>query len=239
MNRIKLDSTKLKPIRKMDLSMTSYNIEMTEITGGTFWRAFTPEQVAGKEEIKASGLEEKEKMMQVFPPIDLKETRIRTLGKALGPVWVRVSGTWATSTYYDFDGHTDGETPKGFKSVLTKKQWDNVLDYVKEIGGKLLVSVANCSGVHNEDGTLNLDQARILFEYSKEYGVPINAAEFMNEPNLLAMSGAPEGYTLEEFCRDQDAFFEMVRNEFPEVILVGPSSTCDKDESHNEKAEVL
>lgn len=239
MNRIKLDSTKLKPIRKMDLSMTSYNIEMTEITGGTFWRAFTPEQVAGKEEIKASGLEEKEKMMQVFPQIDLKETRIRTLGKALGPVWVRVSGTWATSTYYDFDGHTDGETPKGFKSVLTKKQWDNVLDYVKEIGGKLLVSVANCSGVHNEDGTLNLDQARILFEYSKEYGVPINAAEFMNEPNLLAMSGAPEGYTLEEFCRDQDAFFEMVRNEFPEVILVGPSSTCDKDESQNEKAEVL
>ena len=108
---------------------------------------------------------------------------------------------------------------------------------MKEIGGKLLVSVANCSGVHNEDGTLNLDQARILFEYSKEYGVPINAAEFMNEPNLLAMSGAPEGYTLEEFCRDQDAFFEMVRNEFPEVILVGPSSTCDKDESRRMKRQ--
>ena len=146
MERIELNPKKLTVLRKMDSAITSYNIEMTEVTGGTFWKAFTPEQVAGTEEISASGLADKEKMMQVFPPINLKEPRIRTLGSALGPVWVRVSGTWATSTYYDFDGHTCGSVPKGFQSVLTKKQWDDVLDYVKAIGGKLLVSVANCSG---------------------------------------------------------------------------------------------
>ncbi len=239
MERIELNPKKLTVLRKMDSAITSYNIEMTEVTGGTFWRAFTPEQVAGTEEISASGLADKEKMMQVFPPINLKEPRIRTLGSALGPVWVRVSGTWATSTYYDFDGHTCGSVPKGFQSVLTKKQWDDVLDYVKAIGGKLLVSVANCSGVHREDGTLDLEQARMLFTYSREYGVPISAAEFMNEPNLLKMSGAPEEYGLEQFCRDQDAFFAMLKKEFPEVLLVGPAATCDKEESLGEAAQVL
>jgi len=29
--------------------LVSYNIEMTEITGGTFWRAYTPEQISGTE----------------------------------------------------------------------------------------------------------------------------------------------------------------------------------------------
>ena len=239
MEKITLNQKKLTVLHKMDSAITSYNIEMTEVTGGTFWKAFTPGQVAGTEEISAAGLADKEKMMQVFPPVDLKEPRIRTLGKALGPVWVRVSGTWATSTYYDFDGHTKGIAPEGFQSVLTKAQWDSVLDYVKEIGGKLLVSVANCPGVHKEDNTLDLEQARMLFAYSRQYGVPISAAEFMNEPNRLAMSGAPEGYGLEDFCRDQDAFFTMLKEEFPEVLLVGPAATCDKEESLGEAAAVL
>ena len=239
MEHVVLNPNKLTPLHKMDLAITSYNIEMTEVTGGTFWRAFTPEQVAGKEPIFSAGLNDREHMMQLFPPINLKEPRIRTLGKALGPVWVRVSGTWATSTYYDFDGHTNGIAPQGYQSVMTKEQWDGVLDYVREIGGKLLVSVANCEGTHNEDGTWNPEQARMLFSYSREYGVPISAAEFMNEPNLLSMSGAPKGYGLNDFCRDQDAFFTLLKEEFPETLLVGPAATCDKDESQGEKAAVL
>ena len=37
-------------IRHVDPRLMSYNIEMTEITGGTFWKAYTPEQIAGTEE---------------------------------------------------------------------------------------------------------------------------------------------------------------------------------------------
>ena len=42
MEHVVLNPNKLTPLHKMDPAITSYNIEMTEITGGTFWRAFTP-----------------------------------------------------------------------------------------------------------------------------------------------------------------------------------------------------
>ena len=38
----------------------SYNVEMTEATGGTFWKAYTPGQIAGTEEfpLQAASLTE-------------------------------------------------------------------------------------------------------------------------------------------------------------------------------------
>lgn len=58
-----------------------------------------------------------------------------------------------------------------------------MLDFVKEVGGKLLVSVANCEGIHSAHEPWHPGQAKLLFDLSREYGVPIAAAEFMNEPN--------------------------------------------------------
>ena len=39
---ILLDTEGLTPIRDVDERLVSYNIEMTEVTGGTFWKAYTP-----------------------------------------------------------------------------------------------------------------------------------------------------------------------------------------------------
>ena len=142
-------------------------------------------------------------------------------------MWVRTSGTWATKTYYGFDGHTGGTAPEGFQNVLTREQWEGVLDFVKAVDGRLLISVGNCVGNHKPDDSWDPAQARLLLDFSREYGVPVAAAKFMNEPNLLGMSGAPEGYTLKQLCRDQDAFFRMLKEDYPEVLLVGPSATCD------------
>ena len=49
-------------------------------------------------------------------------------------------------------------------------------------------------------------------------------AEFMNEPNLLSGSGAPKGYTVEHFLRDQDIFNKWVHENYPECLTVGPCS---------------
>ena len=37
-----LNPEKLEAIREMDPRVQSYNIEMTELTGGTFWVPYTP-----------------------------------------------------------------------------------------------------------------------------------------------------------------------------------------------------
>ncbi|MBE6937623.1 MAG: beta-glucuronidase [Ruminococcaceae bacterium] len=225
---IVLRPEKLKWLRSVDERLVSYNIEMTEITGGTFWKSYTPGQIAGTEEFKVSGelsdFTAMADLMQYYPPIDLGNETLRERARALGPAWIRVSGSWATKTYYDFEGTTGGRPPKGYASVLTRSQWIGVLDFVRAVGGKLLVSVSNCEGDHPDGGALDLRQTEKLFNLSHEYGVDIDAAEFMNEPNMLSFSGAPAGYTEADYARDQDIFNGWVKKHYPDCLLVGPCS---------------
>lgn len=153
--------------------------------------------------------------------------RLRRFAGELGSAWIRVSGTWATKTYYDFDGTTGGKAPEGYQNVLTEEQWLGVLDFVRAVGGKLLISISNCAGDHPDGGELDLIQAKKLFALSHDYGVEIDAAGFMNEPNMLEMSGAPAGYTPADYARDQDIFNAWVRQNYPKCLIAGPCSTGD------------
>ena len=228
---VKLNPDAAKELRKMNPALISYNVEFTEVTGGTFWKAYTPEQIAGTEEVPppdfSKGLGA---MHQWYDPIDTTNPRLIKLAKALGPVWVRVSGTWATKTFYDFDD--TGVVPEGYQNRLTKQQWLNLLDFVKAVNGKLLVSVANCEGLHSTEEPWNPSQAELLFELSKEHGVPISAVEFTNEPNMMETTGFPKGYTPAHFRRDQDLFHKWVRENYPDIVVVGPS-TCDPEALRN------
>ena len=225
---ITLASAGLERLRGIDERLVSYNVEMTEVTGGTFWTAYTDAQVDGTEEFPViSDWRDMGNLQQWYDPIDLYNPRLRKLAKELGAAWVRISGTWANKTYYDFDGHTGGKVPAGFQNLLTREQWVGVLDFVKAIGGKLLVSMANCPGIHAADEPYPLDQAKLLFDFSAQYGVPIDAAEFTNEPNMMAMSGLPQGYTAEDHARDHDIFGLWLKENYPDCLFVGPCTVGD------------
>ena len=225
---VKLNPSELKALRTVDERLVSYNVEMTEVTGGTFWKAYTDAQVDGTEEFPViKDWSNMGNLQQWYDPIDTTNPRLIKMAKDLGPAWVRVSGTWASKTYYDFDNKYEGKVPAGFQNVLTKQQWLNLLDFVRAIDGKLLVSIANCPGIHSADEPIPLDQAELLFRTSKEYGVPIAAAEFTNEPNLMAVSGLPEGYTAEDHARDHDRFGAWLRENYPECLFVGPCTCGD------------
>lgn len=225
---VKLQKGNLAKLREIDPRLISYNVEMTEVTGGTFWKAYTPEQIDGTEAFPViEDWRDMAKLQQYYEPINLYHPRLRKLAKELGSAWVRVSGTWANKTYYDLDGHTNGVVPEGFENLLLEEQWKGVLDFVKAVNGKLLVSVANCPGIHKADEPWNPEQARQLFDYSRNYGVPIQAVEFTNEPNMMALSGLPAGYTAEDFTRDHDIFCSFIRENYPDVLLVGPCTCGD------------
>lgn len=218
-------------IRHVDKRLMSYNIEMTEVTGGTFWKAYTEEQIAGTAEFPAvtsfTDVTAMPELMEYYPPIDLRNKRLRELTKELGPAWIRVSGTWATKTYYDFEGVTGGKAPDGYSSVLTSEQWIGVLDFAAYVGAKLLISVSNCAGDHPHGGPLDLTQAKKIFDFSHQHGMDIDAVEFMNEPNMLELSGAPQGYTAADYARDQDILYRWVWANYPNCLLVGPCTTGD------------
>ena len=125
---VKLNPSELVALREQNPDLVSYNVEFAEVTGGTFWKAYTPEQIAGTEmfyvEPSADGIAAMYKdLMQVYPPVDLYNPKLRKLTKDLGTCWCRVSGTWATKTYYDFDGEYPGNTvPEGYLNKLTKSR---------------------------------------------------------------------------------------------------------------------
>ena len=228
---VKLAPEKLTELRKIDKRLVSYNVEMTEVTGGTFWKAYTDAQVDGTEAFPViQDWSNMGNLQQWYDPIDTTNSRLIKLAKELGTAWIRVSGTWANKTYYDFEGkYADGTVPEGFQNVLTKQQWLNLLDFVKAVDGKLLVSIANCPGIHSAEEPMPFEQADLLFRTSKEYGVPIAAAEFTNEPNLIALSGLPRGYTAADHARDHDLFGAWLKEHYPECLFVGPCTVGDID----------
>ena len=221
---IVLQASGLEKLREINPRMMSYNVEMTEVTGGTFWKAYTPGQIAGTEKFPPiKGFEEMAGLMQWYDPIDTTNPRLIKLAKDLGPAWMRVSGTWATKTYYDFDGK--GLPAEGWQNCMTKDQWVNIVRFADAIGAKILISVANCEGLHSTEEPWNPSQAEQIFNLSKELGHPIDAVEFTNEPNMMEMTGFPRGYKPEHFRRDQDLFHKWVRENHPETLVVGPCST--------------
>ncbi len=217
----------LSEIRTINERLVSYNVEFAEVTGGTFWKAYTAEEVAGTEKFSLAGATRAEEalasLMQVYSPIDLYNEKLRKLAAEIGPAWVRVSGSWATKTYYDFEG--TGVVPEGYQNKLTKEQWIGVLDFVKATGAKLLISFANCEGLHSSDEPWNPSQAEKIFALSKEYGVTIDAVEFTNEPNMIDATGFPPNYTASDFARDHDIFHRWIRANYPDTLIVGPCST--------------
>ena len=228
MGKLELTKSPKQAIRSINPRLISYNIEMTEVTGGTFWKAYTEAQIDGTEICGALDLSKgMEVMHQWYDPIDAKNPRLLKLAKALGSCWIRVSGTWATKTYYDFaDEYPTGTAPEGYQNVLKKHQWISLLEFVKEVNGKLKISVANCDGLHRHDEPWNPSQAKLIFDLSREYGVPIEAVEFVNEPNMLEHTGFPVGYTAADYRRDVDIFYKWIRENYPECTIVGPSN-CD------------
>ena len=221
---IKLNPCALKELRTVNPRLISYNVEMTEVTGGTFWKAYTDAQIDGTEQVPppdfSKGLTA---MHQWYDPIDTTNPRLIKLAKELGSCWVRVSGTWATRTYYDFDG--TGVMPEGYNNHLHREQWVDLCNFVKAVNGKLKISVANCDGLHSHDEPWHPEQAEKIFALSKELGCPIEAVEFVNEPNMLQNTGFPKDYTPADFRRDQDIFHKWVRENYPECTIIGPSDT--------------
>ena len=117
---VKLNPGALKSLRTMNSRLVSYNVEMTEVAGGTFWKAYTDAQIDGTEEVPAPDFSKgMAAMHQWYDPIDTTNPRLIKLAKELGSAWIRVSGTWATKTYYDFEGK--GEAPEGYQNRLTRE----------------------------------------------------------------------------------------------------------------------
>lgn len=225
---VKLDPSALQKLGTVDARYLSYNIEMVEVTGGRFWKPYNSPPPTEAEQQKAQNDPNQQvgispTMFQYRPPIDLANSRLRKLAEALGPSYVRVSGTWANSTYFqDDDNPAVAEAPAGFRTVLTRAEWKGVIDFARAADAQIVTSVAISDGTRNDQGVWTPDQAKAFFAYTKRAGGSIAATEFMNEPTFPNPGGAPKDYGAAAFARDSKLFEAFLRKESPKTLFLGP-----------------
>jgi heparanase len=228
----RIDAASMRPIGTVDERFQSYNIEMVEVIGGRFWKPYRDIDALLKAQSSATqsnkdaaavpaGMDPN--MYQQRPPIDLTNSRLRKLAAALGPAYVRVSGTWANTAYFqNSDQPTPKTPPKGFGGVLTRRQWKGVIDFAQAVDAKLVTSFATSLGIRNRAGIWTTDQASQLLAYTKSIGGSIAAAEYMNEPTYAEMGGAPKGYDAAAYGRDFSVFLPFVKKTAPDMLILGP-----------------
>ena len=75
--------------------------------------------------------------------------------------------------------------------VLTRQQWRGVVDFSKAVDAQIVTSFAIGAGTRDAQGVWNVDQAKRRLDYTRSLGGRIAAAEWVNEPTLAGMGGAP------------------------------------------------
>jgi heparanase 1 len=221
----------------IDERYQSYNIEMLEVTGGKFWRPYGPELEAAHRQPAPTSTDGNTpagmnpSLYEYRPPIDLTNARLRKLAAALGPAYVRVSGTWANTTYFSATDQPPADPPAGFGSVLTHQQWDGVIEFSKAVDARIVTSFANGVGTRDAAGVWTSEQAKRFLDYTASHGGDIAAAEFMNEPDMAAMGGAPAGYDAAAYGRDFKIFHAFARQSAPDMQILGTGSVGEATEA--------
>ena len=216
----------LPKLGTVDPRFQSYNIEMLEVTGGRFWAPYKqqtsgPAAVADTAAAGPGGMPAS--LYRNRAPIDLTNPRLRMLAAALGPAYLRVSGTWANSTWFqDNDDPTPAKPPTGFGGILTRAQWRGVLDFSKAVDAPIVTSFAVSTGVRDANGRWTPVEAQKFLAFTHASGGKIAAAEFFNEPTMAALGGAPKGYDAAAYGSDFHVFQAFLHQAAPEAKILGP-----------------
>jgi hypothetical protein len=222
-------------IGTVDERYQSYNIEMVEVTGGEFWKPYGPapgiEAAHPPNMPGANNSNNNSNLFQYRPPIDLTNGRLRNLASALAPAYLRVSGTWANTTYFADSDDALTLPPSGFKGILTRRQWRQVIDFAHAVDARIVTSFAVGAGNRDTAGFWTPDQARRFLDFTRAVGGSIAAAEFMNEPNLAAIGGLPAGYDPAAYGRDFKLFHAFVKRTVPAMTILGPGAINETPEA--------
>lgn len=212
----------MKHIGKVDERFQSFNVEMCEVIGGDFWIPYELIDSVRKHSDK-KGIEA---LKWKIEPINLYEQKLRNLASALGPTYVRVSGTWANALYFqDNDEPKLANAPVGFKNILTRQQWKGVVDFCKAVDGKLVSSFPMSEGMHDEKGNWKPEQVKALLDYTHSLQGEIAAAELFNEPSHAYHGDVSKEYKGINFANDLAAFKNLASKIAPNMKIIGPGST--------------
>jgi hypothetical protein len=210
-DEISLDPATMPQVGTVDERFQSYNIEMVEVTGGPFWKPYAAQTNSAE-------------LFSERKPKDLGNTRLRRLATALSPAFVRISGTSANTTAFADSDDAPSMAPVGFKTVLTRRQWQGVVDFSRAVDAPVVTSFAASAGARDARGIWTSEQARRLLAATRSMGGRVAAAELVNEPDLPAAVGASSGADLTFAPHPPPVPYANVKSKAPldQIICSGP-----------------
>lgn len=214
-----VDAGSLPLVREIDERFMSFQIGFSHLTGGETWKAYDdlPEGAARKGGFAA--------IREARAPTDLAHPKLRTLTRALGPLYLRYSGTTANSVYFhDSDAPPPASPPAGYTVLLTREAWKGAVDFARAVDAQILTSFANSEGVRDAKHAWTPRMAQPWMAYTRSIGGEIYAAELFNEPNAPEPPRIPRGHGAEDYARDFAAFSAFMRQAMPTVKLAGPGT---------------
>ena len=223
---IVINLREMKYVGNVDERYQSYNVEMAEVVGGEFWRPYkTMDSLPSSTTFDFS--KRNEQMFRKLPPVNLSDKRLMNLAKALAPAYVRVSGTWTNTVYFQDDDNPQQKAPEGFVNTLTRKEWKGVIDFVKATNSKLVTSFAVSKGVRDANGVWTSREAEKIVNYTKSMGGHIAGAELFNEPTIAMAGGVDTNYNAADFAKDVAVYEAWAKKDVPNMLLIGPGSTAE------------
>ena len=119
----RIDAGRLPLVRETDERFMSFQVGFSHLTGGETWKSYEDLPAGAAEKGGFEAIREKRL------PTDLANPRLRTLTKALAPLYIRYSGTTANSVYFhDSDTPPPAKAPDGFTVLLTRAAWKGAID---------------------------------------------------------------------------------------------------------------
>jgi heparanase len=207
---VRVDAGSSPPAATVDGAYVSFGVDVDSVVGALFWNpsgASAPSQTD-------------------YPEYDFSRPTLNRLTRALvagGPAYLRISGTGANKFFYDGSATPRTQPPAGYKSVLTRAEWDRVGRFAQQQGLKLFLGVNAGPGPRDAGYRWLPENTRELLAHTKRRGYPLAVVEYGNEPNLFAgTSGAPLTYTAKDYARDSKIFKAMLRALAPGARLIGP-----------------
>jgi heparanase len=176
----------------------SFSIDASQLVGGKWWNPDAAGQEMGSGTVHA-------------PVFDFNRPRLDALTAALAPAYLRVGGSESDKVFYDLtsDGLTPPAAPAGYKSVLTRSEWDALNDFVARNQLKLVFTL-NAGPGPRVNGAWDPANARALAAYSAQKGYPIYAWELGNELNIFwFVHGFGAAVSPAQYQRDLDTAREL------------------------------
>lgn len=227
-----LDPASMTTVGQVSERYQSYNVEMVEVVGGTFWRPYAQMEKDENGNVIFPELGEgydvsakNDRMYIKLQPIDFSNPRLIALARGLAPAYMRISGTWANACYFQDDDQPARTAPEGFVNVLTRNQWNGVVQFSKDADAQIVTSFAVSNGTRDENGVWTPVEAQKLLNATREQGGTIAAAELFNEPTMPTAGGemSPD-YNAQSYAKDMQVFYKWAKENTPETIILAPGT---------------